>query len=76
MNMTGREKVVMHGVQVAVAVNVIVNIVLTSPLDVAGASIVSATTLFDWNALLGFQERRLPRIDYPALEFHKRGLSL
>lgn len=52
LNMTGHERDTMHGITVAAASNVVLNVILVPPFGMVGAAAASALTLVLWNLLL------------------------
>jgi O-antigen/teichoic acid export membrane protein len=67
LNMTGHERDTARGLAVAVAVNVVLNLLLIPLLGLEGAALATTTTLVLWNVLLWRAVRRRLGIDSTAM---------
>jgi O-antigen/teichoic acid export membrane protein len=73
LNMSGQERLVMYGVLVAAAGNLVLNAILIPCFGIIGAAIATALTLFSWKVLLHIAAMRKLGIDCSVFGLHRKG---
>jgi len=71
LNMTGHEQDTMHGMLIALTLNIVLNLALIPLLGIAGAALATALTFATWNIILWRMVRRRLGIKASAFEAWK-----
>lgn len=74
LNMTGHEKDSMKGLLVAIAVNVLLDLILIPLYGIEGAAVASATSLAVWNIILKYYVMKRLQIESSSLLYYIKKL--
>jgi O-antigen/teichoic acid export membrane protein len=74
LNMTGHEKDSMKGLLVAIAVNVLLDLILIPLYGIEGAAVASATSLAVWNIILKYYVMKRLEIESSSLLYYIKKL--
>lgn len=74
LNMTGHEKDSMKGLLVAIAVNVLLDLILIPLYGIEGAAVASATSLAAWNIILKYYVMKRLQIESSSLLYYIKKL--